>query len=176
MQPNLLICDEAVSALDVSIQAQILGLFRELHGKLGLTYLFIAHGLGAVKYISDRIAVMYLGKIVEFAPTELIFADPRHPYTQALLDAFPDPDPRRRGREKIVLSGAVPGPASPSSGGKPSPTGARVPEDSGCRFRTRCPFSQSRCRAEEPGLLGEGGHFTACHFEINRSDWNRVKP
>jgi peptide/nickel transport system ATP-binding protein/oligopeptide transport system ATP-binding protein len=173
MRPKFLICDEAVSALDVSIQAQILGLFRELRGNLGLTYLFIAHGLGAVKYISDRIAVMYLGKIVELAPTELIFSDPRHPYTQALLDAFPDPDPRRRGRGKIVLSSAVPG---PTSGVEPSLTGAGLPEDSGCRFRTRCPFSQSRCREDEPELLDNGGHFTACHFEISRSDWNRVKP
>jgi peptide/nickel transport system ATP-binding protein/oligopeptide transport system ATP-binding protein len=159
LRPRLLICDEAVSALDVSIQAQILGLFRELRGPLGLTYLFIAHGLGAVKYISDRIAVMYLGKIVELAPTELIFADPRHPYTQALLSAYPEADPRHRDREKIVLPGTVPSPSNPPSG---------------CGFRTRCPFSQVRCAEEEPALKNSEGHFTACHFEVKRSDWKEV--
>jgi peptide/nickel transport system ATP-binding protein/oligopeptide transport system ATP-binding protein len=160
MRPKLLICDEAISALDVSIQAQILGLFRELRSKLGLTYLFIAHGLGAVKYISDRIAVMYLGKIVELAPTERLFADPRHPYTQALLSAFPDPDPRRRGRKKIVLHGSVPSPVDPPSG---------------CRFRTRCPFTKALCAESEPELSGETDHFTACHFSVKSSDWSEVR-
>jgi peptide/nickel transport system ATP-binding protein/oligopeptide transport system ATP-binding protein len=156
IRPKFLICDEAISALDVSIQAQILGLFRELRGKLGLTYLFIAHGLGAVKYISDRIAVMYLGKIVELAPTELIFSDARHPYTQALLSAYPDPDPKNRDREKIVLAGQVPSPAHPPSG---------------CRFHTRCPFCQERCIKDEPVLNKDGQHQTACFFNVKRSDW-----
>jgi peptide/nickel transport system ATP-binding protein/oligopeptide transport system ATP-binding protein len=158
MRPKLIICDEATSALDVSIQAQILALFKELRSKLDLTYLFISHALGAVKYISNRIAVMYLGKIVEMAPTELLFTDPRHPYTQALLDAFPDPDPRHRKQEKIVLTGTVPSAASPPQG---------------CRFHTRCPFSQSRCRQEEPALITDGGHLTACHLQIKPSDWNK---
>ncbi|MDR2210557.1 MAG: ATP-binding cassette domain-containing protein [Spirochaetaceae bacterium] len=156
MRPKLLICDEAISALDVSIQAQILELFKSLQGKLGLTYLFIAHGLGAVKYISDRIAVMYLGKIVELAPTELIFADPRHPYTQALLSAYPVPNPRSRNRKRIVLSGQVPSPSDAPSG---------------CRFRTRCPFAQNICAQEEPELKDSEGHSSACHFTIRREDW-----
>jgi peptide/nickel transport system ATP-binding protein/oligopeptide transport system ATP-binding protein len=152
----LLICDEAISALDVSIQAQILGLFKSLQGKLGLTYFFIAHGLGAVKYISDRIAVMYLGKIVELAPTEFIFADPRHPYTQALLSAYPVPNPRGRNRKRIVLSGQPPSPSDAPSG---------------CRFRTRCPFARNICAKEEPELKENEGHFSACHFTIRREDW-----
>ncbi|MDR3139870.1 MAG: ATP-binding cassette domain-containing protein [Treponema sp.] len=160
MRPKFLICDEAISALDVSIQAQILGLFKELRGKLGLTYLFIAHGLGAVKYLSDRIAVMYLGKIVELAAVERIFSDPRHPYTQALLSAYPAPDPRKRGQGKIVLNGNAPSSADP-------------PE--GCRFHTRCPFTRNICIREEPGLKDEAGHQWACHFEIKRSDWGEIK-
>jgi peptide/nickel transport system ATP-binding protein/oligopeptide transport system ATP-binding protein len=158
LRPKLLICDEAVSALDVSIQAQILALFRELRSRLGLTYLFIAHGLGAVKYMSDKIAVMYMGKIVELAPSQKIFEAPRHPYTQALLSAYPDPDPRRRGQKKIVLSGQAPSPASPSSG---------------CRFHTRCPFAEDICRSEEPPLQNEDGHRTACHRRVHASDWSR---
>jgi peptide/nickel transport system ATP-binding protein/oligopeptide transport system ATP-binding protein len=156
LRPKLIICDEAISALDVSIQAQILELFKELRTKLGLTYLFIAHGLGAIKYISNRIAIMYLGRIVELAPTELIFADPRHPYTQALLSAYPVPDPRSRNRGKIVLSGQAPSP---------------LDAPSGCRFRTRCPFTQTRCAREEPELKKDGEHFSACHFSIRREDW-----
>jgi peptide/nickel transport system ATP-binding protein/oligopeptide transport system ATP-binding protein len=163
MRPELLICDEAISALDVSIQAQMLALFTELRSRLKLTYLFIAHGLGAVKYMSDRIAVMYLGKIVELAPAGRIFADPRHPYTQALLAAYPDPNPRNRGRKKIVLTGQVPNPADPPSG---------------CHFHTRCPFARAVCLNEMPELKdGEGpsnkGHFSACHFRIHPSDWVR---
>jgi peptide/nickel transport system ATP-binding protein/oligopeptide transport system ATP-binding protein len=156
MRPRLLICDEAISALDVSIQAQILALFTELHARLKLTYLFIAHGLGAVKYMSDRIAVMYLGKIVELAPTGRLFADPRHPYTQALLGAYPDPNPRSRGRKKIVLAGQVPSPMDPPAG---------------CRFHTRCPFARAVCIREMPDLKGEEEHFSACHFRIHPSDW-----
>jgi peptide/nickel transport system ATP-binding protein/oligopeptide transport system ATP-binding protein len=160
MRPKMIVCDEAISALDVSIQSQILGLFKELRVKLGLTYLFIAHGLGAVKYISDRIAVMYLGKIVELAPTELIFSNPRHPYTQALLSAYPDPNPRNRNRKKIVLSGQTAGSENPPPG---------------CRFHTRCPFAQDVCTNEEPRLKKEEGHFFACHFHITRSDWDETQ-
>jgi peptide/nickel transport system ATP-binding protein/oligopeptide transport system ATP-binding protein len=159
IRPEFIVCDEAISALDVSIQAQILGLFRELRSKLGLTCLFIAHGLGAVKYLSDRIAVMYLGKIVELAPTELIFSDPQHPYTQALLSAYPAPDPSKRNRERIVLSGQAPSPVNPPSG---------------CAFHTRCPFRQSLCSGEEPELKGEDRHQTACHFRISRSRWKKA--
>jgi peptide/nickel transport system ATP-binding protein/oligopeptide transport system ATP-binding protein len=159
LRPRFLICDEATSSLDVSIQAQILGLFKDLQRKLGLTYLFISHGLGAVRYLSDRIAVMYLGKIVELAPRLELFSEPRHPYTQALLSAYPDPDPRRRGRKKILLSGAVPGAANPPPG---------------CRFHTRCPFREAECSRYEPELTGDGGHSTACHFTIRLSDWERV--
>ncbi|MDR1784880.1 MAG: ATP-binding cassette domain-containing protein [Spirochaetaceae bacterium] len=160
IRPRFIICDEATSALDVSIQAQILALFKDLRDKLNLTYLFISHGLGAVKYISHRIAVMYLGKIVELAATEQIFAEPRHPYTQALLSAFPDPDPSHRGREKIVLTCTVPSPAHPPSG---------------CRFRTRCPFAQTVCSDIEPELTGSGGRLTRCHFDIQKSDWKKVR-
>jgi peptide/nickel transport system ATP-binding protein/oligopeptide transport system ATP-binding protein len=156
MRPKFLICDEATSALDVSIQAQILTLFKELRAKLGLTCLFISHSLGAVKYISDRIAVMYLGKIVELAPSAEIFTEPRHPYTQALLSAYPDPNPCNRGREKILLSGAVPSSADPPGG---------------CRFHTRCPFKESQCVSDEPALTGDSRHQTACHFSIRLSDW-----
>jgi peptide/nickel transport system ATP-binding protein/oligopeptide transport system ATP-binding protein len=159
MRPKFLICDEATSALDVSIQAQILTLFKELQTKLGLTCLFISHSLAAVKYISDRIAVMYLGKIVELAPADEIFTEPRHPYTQALLSAYPDPNPRNRGREKILLSGTVPSSANPPAG---------------CRFHTRCPFRESRCSEEEPQASGSG-HLTACHFSIRLSDWRYLQ-
>jgi peptide/nickel transport system ATP-binding protein/oligopeptide transport system ATP-binding protein len=158
-RPRFLICDEATSALDVSIQAQILELFKELQTKLGLTCLFISHGLGQVKFISRRIAVMYMGKILETAAAGDIFSEPRHPYTQALLSAYPDPDPRHRDRAKILLSGSV-----PSSGNPPS----------GCRFHTRCPFRTSRCSEQEPELAGEGDHQTACHFRIKRSDWQEA--
>lgn len=157
LRPKLMICDEATSALDVSIQAQILTLFRELRDRLGLTYLFISHGLGAVKYLSDRIAVMYLGKLVEIAKTELLFADPRHPYTQALLSAYPDPDPRHKHRDRIVLKGSVPNPVAPPSG---------------CRFHTRCPFAKPECAEREPALTGDGDHMVACHFQIGRQDWS----
>jgi peptide/nickel transport system ATP-binding protein/oligopeptide transport system ATP-binding protein len=154
LRPKLLICDEATSALDVSIQAQILNLFQELRYKMGLTYLFISHGLGAVKYISDRIAVMYLGQIVELATTELLFSSPLHPYTKALLSAYPDPDPDKRDRKRIVLQGGVPNPAAPPSG---------------CRFRTRCPFAQPICAERTPELKGGGDHLVACHLQEDRA-------
>jgi oligopeptide transport system ATP-binding protein len=149
LRPKLIICDEAVSALDVSIQAQILNLLGDLQKEFGLTYLFIAHGLGAVKYISDRIAVMYLGKIVELAFTEELFNNPLHPYTQALLSAFPVPDPRNREQQRIVLSGNVPDPSNPPAG---------------CSFSTRCPFAKPVCSTQEPSLVNVDGHEVACHF------------
>ncbi|MFD0824060.1 ABC transporter ATP-binding protein [Neobacillus sp. M.A.Huq-85] len=146
LNPKLIICDEPVSALDVSIQAQILNLLKDLQKEFQLTYLFIAHGLGAVKYISNRIAVMYLGKIVEVANTEAIFKDPKHPYTKALLSAYPVPNPHMRTKERIVIQGDVPSPANPPNG---------------CRFHTRCPIAKAICREHEPLLKG-GEHMVAC--------------
>jgi peptide/nickel transport system ATP-binding protein/oligopeptide transport system ATP-binding protein len=149
VKPSVLICDEVTSALDVSIQAQILSLFRKLRGELGLTCLFITHGLGAVKYLSDRVAVMYLGKITELASKEAVFADPRHPYTKVLFGAYPDSDPRKRGKRRSVPCG------QPPAGGETIP---------GCRFHPRCPLCQPECVREEPELEGEGQHKVACHF------------
>lgn len=146
LNPKLIICDEPVSALDVSIQAQILNLLKDLQKELNLTYLFIAHGLGAVKYISDRIAVMYLGKIVEVAETGEIFRNPKHPYTKALLSSYPIPNPEMRSKDRIVIAGDVPSPANPPSG---------------CSFHTRCPISKAICREKVPRLTGDG-HQVAC--------------
>lgn len=151
LNPKLIICDEPVSALDVSIQAQILNLLKSLQKELNLTFLFIAHGLGAVKYISDRIAVMYLGKIVEVATKENIFKSPKHPYTLGLLNAYPVPNPHMRSREKIVIQGDLPSPANPPSG---------------CRFHTRCPLAQQICREVEPVATGDQ-HIVACHFPLS---------
>ena len=148
LQPQLIVCDEPVSALDVSVQAQILNLLQNLQRQLGLTYLFIAHDLSVVEHISDRVAVMYVGKLVETAVTEELFVNPRHPYTEALLSAVPKPNPRLR-TEPIVLSGEVADPAKP-------PTG--------CYFHPRCRYMVERCAKEEPALHAIGpDHYVSCH-------------
>ncbi|WP_166238087.1 ABC transporter ATP-binding protein [Paenibacillus turpanensis] len=149
LKPKLIVADEAVSALDVSIQAQIVNLLTELQAKTNVSYLFISHNLSIVRHISDRVAVMYLGKIVELADKNPLYDSPRHPYTQALLSSVPEPD-AEHSRERIILQGEVPNAARPPSG---------------CAFHPRCPFVRDKCRAEEPRLREVGArHYASCHF------------
>jgi peptide/nickel transport system ATP-binding protein/oligopeptide transport system ATP-binding protein len=167
LEPDLLVCDEPVSALDVSIQAQVLNLLKSLQGELGLTYVFVAHNMGVVEHISDRVAVMYLGRIAELADRHACFADPQHPYTRALMSAIPIPDPALR-RTRVILAGDVPSPLNPPSG---------------CRFHPRCPLRAQLggpevCATEQPELAARNGpnrpwageHLTACHFATSQPD------
>lgn len=149
LRPKFVVCDEAVSALDVSIQSQIINMLKDLQTEMGLTYLFISHDLGVVRYISDRIAVMYLGQIVELADKNELFEHPHHPYTEALLSAIPTSDPNVK-KDRILLEGDIPSPANPPSG---------------CRFHTRCPYAKDRCAQETPALEDHGnGHYAACFY------------
>lgn len=152
LNPKLIVCDEPVSALDVSVQAQVVNLLMDLQNELNLSYLFVAHDLAIVEHISHRVAVMYLGKIVELAEKKPLFSNPLHPYTEALLAAVPRPDPRAK-TERVVLTGDVPSPINPPKG---------------CRFHTRCPYAFDRCRVEEPQFREvQTGRFAACHLHDN---------
>jgi len=152
MEPKVIICDEPVSALDVSIQAQILNMLEDLKAKYGLTLVFIAHDLAVVKNISDRVAVMYLGKMCEISESDELYARPAHPYTRLLMDSHPEPNPDAVIDDEVVLGGEIPSPISPPSG---------------CRFRTRCEFADERCASEEPQMaMVSDGHFVACHHPL----------
>jgi peptide/nickel transport system ATP-binding protein len=152
MEPKVIICDEPVSALDVSVQAQILNLLEDMKREYGLTLVFIAHDLAVVKNVSDRVVVMYLGKVCEVAPPDGLYASPRHHYTRALIDSIPEPDPTKRPDQTSALEGDLPSPIAPPSG---------------CRFRTRCAAASEKCAAEEPQLVQvSDGHYVACHFPL----------
>jgi peptide/nickel transport system ATP-binding protein len=156
LDPKVIICDEPVSALDVSVQAQILNLLEEMKKRYGLTLVFIAHDLAVVKNVSDRVAVMYLGKLCEVAPPDELYARPAHPYTAALLSSIPVPDPTVKVREEATLGGEIPSPVAPPSG---------------CRFRTRCPKAQDMCAQVEPKMRQIGlGHYVACHFPLDADE------
>jgi oligopeptide/dipeptide ABC transporter ATP-binding protein len=148
VEPKLIVCDEAVSALDVSVQAQVVNLLQDLQRRFGLAYLFIAHDLAVVKHIADRVAVMYLGRVVELAEKHQLFLQPRHPYTQALLSAIPRPNPGIK-KQRTLLGGDVPSPMNPPSG---------------CHFHTRCPHATQLCQTTEPAIQLNGTHQIACHF------------
>jgi oligopeptide transport system ATP-binding protein len=153
LNPKLIVLDEPVSALDVSIQSQVINLLEDLQEQLGLTYLFVSHGLNIVRHISDRVGVMYLGKMVELADSDTLFEAPKHPYTQALMSANPIANPRLRDKPKIILQGDVPSPINPPSG---------------CYFHTRCPYAQPKCREEAPEYVKTGeNQFLACHFPLS---------
>lgn len=154
LSPRLVVCDEPVSALDVSVQAQMLNLLADLQRVQGLTYVLISHDLGVVRHSADRVCVMFLGRVCEVGPTQALFSAPRHPYTKFLLDSVPRPDPTRRGESGPPLAGEIPSPVHPPSG---------------CRFRTRCPYAQDICAQTVPPLTGAGDHQAACHFPLGRA-------
>ena len=154
LKPKLVICDEPVSALDVSVQSQILNLLQDLQEEMGLTYIFIAHGLNVVKHISDRVGVMYLGRMAEIVDSDELFHRPAHPYTQALLSSIPLPDPTTPPK-RIILEGDIPSPSSPPSG---------------CYFHTRCHYCQERCVQEVPTMKTEGGRAVACHYPLKHHE------
>ena len=158
VQPKFVVCDECVSALDVSIQSQIINLLQELREKENLTYMFISHDLSVVRFISDRICVMYLGNVVELASAQTVFEDPRHPYTVALLSSIPTTDPESLTKERIILEGNIPSPIKPPAG---------------CKFHTRCYMACDKCKRVPPPLTEiEPGHFVACHFPERKLDEN----